>query len=71
MLLCVCSQSVVYNQKTMDKALKRVKEMQADMGGTEILQPLEHIYSQPCYPDHPRQVQHLNNVHVNDILEFV
>ncbi|XP_073688694.1 von Willebrand factor A domain-containing protein 5A-like [Garra rufa] len=48
--------SVVYKQKTMDKALKRVKEMQADMGGTKILQPLKHIYSQPCYPDHPRQL---------------
>ncbi len=41
----------------MDQALKRVKEMQADMGGTEILQPLKHIYRQPCYPDHLRQVQ--------------
>uniref|UniRef100_A0A672LY89 von Willebrand factor A domain-containing protein 5A-like n=1 Tax=Sinocyclocheilus grahami TaxID=75366 RepID=A0A672LY89_SINGR len=48
--------STVYKQKTMDQALKRVKEMQADMGGTEILQPLKHIYSQPCYPDHPRQL---------------
>ncbi|KAL1250944.1 hypothetical protein QQF64_018740 [Cirrhinus molitorella] len=49
-------QSVEYNQDTMDQALKRVKEMQADMGGTEILQPLKHIYSQPCYPNHPRQL---------------
>uniref|UniRef100_A0A8C2JHR3 Uncharacterized protein n=1 Tax=Cyprinus carpio TaxID=7962 RepID=A0A8C2JHR3_CYPCA len=48
--------SVEYNQDTMDKALKRVKKMKADMGGTEILQPLKHIYSQPCYPDHPRQL---------------
>ncbi|XP_073669403.1 von Willebrand factor A domain-containing protein 5A-like isoform X2 [Paramisgurnus dabryanus] len=49
-------QSVVYNQNTMDQALKKVNEMTADMGGTEILQPLEHIYSQPCYPEHPRQL---------------
>ncbi|XP_051978636.1 von Willebrand factor A domain-containing protein 5A-like [Xyrauchen texanus] len=49
-------QSVVYNQDSMDEALKRVKEMQADMGGTEILKPLKHIYRQPCYPDHPRQL---------------
>ncbi|XP_051740416.1 von Willebrand factor A domain-containing protein 5A-like isoform X6 [Ctenopharyngodon idella] len=48
--------SVKYNQKTMDQALKRVKEMRADLGGTEILQPLKHIYSQPCVPDHPRQL---------------
>ncbi|XP_067235565.1 von Willebrand factor A domain-containing protein 5A-like [Chanodichthys erythropterus] len=49
-------QSVEYNQDTMDQTLKRVKEMKADMGGTEILQPLKHIYRQPCYPDHPRQL---------------
>ncbi|KAA0724672.1 A domain-containing protein 5 [Triplophysa tibetana] len=49
-------QSVVYNQDTMDQALKKVNEMRADMGGTEILQPLKHIYSQPCYPEHPRQL---------------
>uniref|UniRef100_A0A672M1M8 von Willebrand factor A domain-containing protein 5A-like n=1 Tax=Sinocyclocheilus grahami TaxID=75366 RepID=A0A672M1M8_SINGR len=62
-------QSVEYNQDTMDQALKRVKEMQADMGGTEILQPLKHIYSQPCYPDHPRQVRHLN-VHLTYLLVY-
>ncbi|XP_026094203.1 von Willebrand factor A domain-containing protein 5A-like isoform X3 [Carassius auratus] len=49
-------QSVVYNQETMDQALKRVKEMKSDMGGTEILTPLKHIYSQRCHPDHPRQL---------------
>ncbi|XP_016115035.1 von Willebrand factor A domain-containing protein 5A-like [Sinocyclocheilus grahami] len=49
-------QSVVYSEDTMEEALKRVKSMSADMGGTEILQPLKHIYSQPCYPDPPRQL---------------
>nr|XP_029506346.1 von Willebrand factor A domain-containing protein 5A-like [Oncorhynchus nerka] len=48
--------SVEYSQKTMDEALQKVKEMRADLGGTEILQPLKHIYSQPCLPDQPRQV---------------
>ncbi|XP_036432419.1 von Willebrand factor A domain-containing protein 5A-like [Colossoma macropomum] len=48
--------SVEYTQETMDQAVKRVKEMEADMGGTEILQPLKHIYSQQCIPNQPRQV---------------
>ncbi|XP_026094072.1 von Willebrand factor A domain-containing protein 5A-like [Carassius auratus] len=48
--------SVVYKQKTMDQALKRVKEMKSDMGGTEILPPLKHIYSQRCHSKHPRQL---------------
>uniref|UniRef100_A0AAZ3QZG6 von Willebrand factor A domain-containing protein 5A-like n=1 Tax=Oncorhynchus tshawytscha TaxID=74940 RepID=A0AAZ3QZG6_ONCTS len=50
------SQSVQYSQKTMDEALQKVKAMRADLGGTEILQPLKHIYSQPCLPDQPRQL---------------
>ncbi|XP_065133591.1 von Willebrand factor A domain-containing protein 5A-like [Paramisgurnus dabryanus] len=49
-------QSVVYNQDTMDQALKKVNEMTANMGGTEILQPLKQIYSQAGYPEHPRQL---------------
>ncbi|XP_045580710.1 von Willebrand factor A domain-containing protein 5A isoform X3 [Salmo salar] len=48
--------SVEYSQKTMDEALQKVKAMRADQGGTEILQPLKHIYSQPCLPDQPRQL---------------
>ncbi|XP_051967942.1 von Willebrand factor A domain-containing protein 5A-like isoform X2 [Xyrauchen texanus] len=49
-------QSVVYSQDTMEEAVKRVQEIRANMGGTEILEPLKHIYSQPCFPDHPRQL---------------
>lgn len=40
----------------MEEAVKKVEKMDADLGGTEILQPLEHIYSQPCVPKQPRQV---------------
>ncbi|XP_068441333.1 von Willebrand factor A domain-containing protein 5A-like isoform X2 [Clinocottus analis] len=48
--------SVEYNQKTMKEALKKVEKMGADLGGTEILEPLKHIYSQPCIPSQPRQL---------------
>ncbi|XP_067450288.1 von Willebrand factor A domain-containing protein 5A-like isoform X1 [Thunnus thynnus] len=48
--------SVEYNEKTMEEALKKVEEMDADLGGTEILEPLKHIYSQPCIPSQPRQL---------------
>ncbi|XP_073720641.1 von Willebrand factor A domain-containing protein 5A-like [Misgurnus anguillicaudatus] len=53
---CFSSRSVVYNEDTMVQALKTVNEMTANMGGTEILLPLKHIYRQPCYPEHPRQL---------------
>nr|XP_061828757.1 von Willebrand factor A domain-containing protein 5A-like [Nerophis lumbriciformis] len=48
--------SVEYSEKTMEEALKKVKEMEANLGGTEILQPLKHIYNQPCIPSQPRQL---------------
>ncbi|XP_078023396.1 von Willebrand factor A domain-containing protein 5A-like isoform X4 [Epinephelus lanceolatus] len=48
--------SVEYSQKTLEEALKNVEVMDADLGGTEILQPLEHIYSQPTIPNQPRQL---------------
>ncbi|XP_044209475.1 von Willebrand factor A domain-containing protein 5A-like isoform X2 [Thunnus albacares] len=48
--------SVEYSEKTMEEALKKVEEMGANLGGTEILKPLKHIYSQPCIPSQPRQL---------------
>ncbi|KAG9342170.1 hypothetical protein JZ751_017170, partial [Albula glossodonta] len=53
---------VEYNQEMMEKALEKVKGMQADLGGTEILWPLSDIYSQPCLPGHPRQVWNTKEV---------
>ncbi|KAM8769374.1 von Willebrand factor A domain-containing protein 5A-like isoform 2-T2 [Acanthopagrus schlegelii] len=48
--------SVEYSEKTMEEALKKVEKMDADLGGTEILEPLKHIHSQPCIPNQPRQL---------------
>ncbi|XP_038129077.1 von Willebrand factor A domain-containing protein 5A-like isoform X1 [Cyprinodon tularosa] len=48
--------SVEYNEKTMNEALNKIEKMEANLGGTEILRPLQHIYSQPCIPKHPRQL---------------
>ncbi|XP_063349295.1 von Willebrand factor A domain-containing protein 5A-like isoform X2 [Pelmatolapia mariae] len=52
----IFSKSVEYSQKTMKEALKKVQEMEADLGGTEILEPLKHIYSQSCIQNQPRQL---------------
>ncbi|XP_053121919.1 von Willebrand factor A domain-containing protein 5A-like [Hemicordylus capensis] len=49
-------QSVEYTQQSMSESLQRVKELDADLGGTEILEPLKAIYSQPCKEGHPRQL---------------
>uniref|UniRef100_A0A3Q2W043 von Willebrand factor A domain-containing protein 5A-like n=1 Tax=Haplochromis burtoni TaxID=8153 RepID=A0A3Q2W043_HAPBU len=47
---------VEYTQQTMEEALKSVEQIQANLGGTAILEPLKHIYSQPCIPSQPRQL---------------
>ncbi|XP_054848665.1 von Willebrand factor A domain-containing protein 5A-like [Eublepharis macularius] len=49
-------QSVEYTQQTMSECLQRVKDLQADLGGTEILRPLKAIYSQAGRKGHPRQL---------------
>ncbi|XP_048836959.1 von Willebrand factor A domain-containing protein 5A-like [Brienomyrus brachyistius] len=49
-------ESVEYMQANMETAVQKVKSMQADMGGTGILQVLQKIYSKPCLPSHPRQL---------------
>ncbi|XP_070826565.1 von Willebrand factor A domain-containing protein 5A-like isoform X2 [Chaetodon trifascialis] len=49
-------ESVEYSQMTMETALEKVEQMGADLGGTQILKPLKHIYSKSCIPGQPRQL---------------
>ena len=37
--------SVAYSQETLDKATAHAQQMEADLGGTELLRPLEHIFT--------------------------
>ena len=39
--------SMPYNQKTLEKAVRFVSKLKADMGGTELLAPLQCIFNQP------------------------
>uniref|UniRef100_A0A3P9C9M5 VIT domain-containing protein n=1 Tax=Maylandia zebra TaxID=106582 RepID=A0A3P9C9M5_9CICH len=48
--------SVEYSQQTMEEALNTVEQMEANLGETEILEPLKHIYNQPCIPSQLRQL---------------
>ncbi|XP_056403254.1 von Willebrand factor A domain-containing protein 5A-like isoform X2 [Hyla sarda] len=49
-------ESKEYTQESMDEAVKKVNEMKANFGGTEILRPLKKIYETAGRPDHPRQL---------------
>ncbi|XP_041426360.1 von Willebrand factor A domain-containing protein 5A isoform X2 [Xenopus laevis] len=49
-------ETMEYTQETMEEAVRKVNQMEANMGGTEILQPLKKIYKTAVRPDHPRQL---------------
>ncbi|XP_075437249.1 von Willebrand factor A domain-containing protein 5A-like isoform X2 [Ascaphus truei] len=49
-------ESMEYTQQSMDQAVEKVNQMEADFGGTEILQPLTKIYKTAGRPEHPRQL---------------
>ena len=48
--------SVEYTNATAKETIHVVKQMQADLGGTEILNPLKHQLEKPPTPGYPRQV---------------
>ena len=48
--------AVAYNQEHLDTAISHTESMNADLGGTELLSPLQHIFRQPVSPGLPRQV---------------
>lgn len=48
-------ESVLYGEESLAIALDHVETMQADMGGTNVLQPLAFVLSQPAVPGVQRQ----------------
>uniref|UniRef100_A0A3B3BNL6 VIT domain-containing protein n=1 Tax=Oryzias melastigma TaxID=30732 RepID=A0A3B3BNL6_ORYME len=63
--------SVEYSEETMEEALKKVEGMQSDLGGTDILQPLKYIYSQPFISNLPRQLFILTDGEVENPKEIL
>ncbi|CAM5097746.1 unnamed protein product [Natator depressus] len=49
-------QSVENTQQTKAESLQRLQLLQANLGGTEILELLRAIYRSPCRDGHPRQL---------------
>lgn len=64
-------ESVKYTQESMDSAMEKVKSMAADFGGTEILEPLKHIYNQAGKPGHPRQLFVFTDGEVGNTAEVI
>ena len=49
-------ESVPYNQENLEKAAKHAEHLQADLGGTEIFDPLKYIFGLAQMKGLPRQV---------------
>ncbi|XP_046843080.1 von Willebrand factor A domain-containing protein 5A-like [Xenia sp. Carnegie-2017] len=49
-------ESVPYNQKNLETAVKHAENLQADLGGTELFDPLKEIFSHAPKKGLPRQV---------------
>ncbi|XP_051011664.1 von Willebrand factor A domain-containing protein 5A-like, partial [Acomys russatus] len=64
-------ESVKYTQETMEKAVERVKDLDADLGGTEILTPLCNIYKAPSIPGHPLQLFVFTDGEVSDTFSVI
>uniref|UniRef100_A0A8D0H2N9 VWFA domain-containing protein n=1 Tax=Sphenodon punctatus TaxID=8508 RepID=A0A8D0H2N9_SPHPU len=64
-------QSMEYTQETVEDSLQRVKQLMADLGGTEILAPLQDIYRQTCREGHPRQLFVFTDGEVSDTDEVI
>ena len=48
--------SVPYDQQNLDIAVRHAEALQADLGGTELLGPLKHIFGLPLLSGLPRQL---------------
>jgi uncharacterized protein YegL len=48
--------SVIYNRETMNSAINQVSSYKADMGGTEILKPINHVLNQESDPQYPKSI---------------
>ena len=48
--------SVPYKEKHLEEAIKHAQGMSANLGGTELLPPLKHIFGLPCLSGFSRQV---------------
>ena len=53
---CLFTKSVPYNQDNLEKGMVCVEKTFANLGGTELLQPLNFVFKQELLPGMPRQV---------------
>jgi Ca-activated chloride channel family protein len=50
------SESRTYDDASLQEASRHIQQLEADLGGTEILPPLESVFARPADPERPRQL---------------
>ena len=68
---CLFKSSAVYNDTNLKKASKLAEHLSANLGGTEILQPLKWIFNKPLIKGFPRQVFLLTDGAVSNTNEVI
>ena len=63
--------SQLYDDENLKKATDLAETMQADLGGTEILRPLQWVFSQPLVKGHPRQLFLLTDGEVGNTQQVI
>lgn len=63
--------SAPYNDDTLSRAMQHVQKIQADLGGTELLKPLQDILSIPAYDRYPRQLMILTDGDIENKQETI
>lgn len=59
-------ESLKYNNQDIDFAIQKIKTMEADMGGTQIYDPLKSIFEKKMIEGHPKQIFLLTDGEVSD-----
>jgi Ca-activated chloride channel family protein len=60
-----------YSQASMEEATQYIQQVQADLGGTEILVPLQHLLQMAPDPERPRQLLVLTDGEVANEAEVI
>jgi von Willebrand factor A domain-containing protein 5 len=61
---------LAYDERSLQEASEYVKKMEADMGGTEVWEPLADVLKSPADKAYPRQVFLLTGILTRPILGF-
>jgi len=60
-----------YSQASLDEATQYIQQLQADLGGTEILAPLQHLLQMAPDPERPRQLLVLTDGEVSNEADVI